>query len=215
MNFESLSVFFHYIKPISYQIVNFRERFLKNVCLTKLIPVSLLMEKEKAAAAKNKETDENKEQITNEDAIARGDNLRPCEPKEKAMEPGKGSDNLTTSRQDITSHEHTSHDDIQRSCQQLIDDINSKRKRDTDLVNDFKKALEEEINTSCNILEESIVQTYEKHSKTIQDKLQELFAVVERISKLEGELIDFKQALGVLYNDMQVVERSRGQERDF
>ena len=35
------------------------------------------MEKEKAAAAKNKETDENKEQVTNEDAIARGDNLRP------------------------------------------------------------------------------------------------------------------------------------------
>lgn len=51
-------------------------------------------------------------------------------------------------------------------------------------LEDFKKALEEEINTSCNILEESIVQTYEKHSKTIQDKLQELFAVVERISKL-------------------------------
>ena len=35
------------------------------------------------------------------------------------------------------------------------------------------------------------------------------------LGKLEGELIDFKQALGVLYNDMQVVERSRGQERDF
>lgn len=54
-----------------------RERLLKNFCLTKLIPVSLLMEKEKAAASKNKETDENKEQIINEDAIARGDNLRP------------------------------------------------------------------------------------------------------------------------------------------
>ena len=47
---------------------------------------------------------------------------------------------------------------------------------------DFKKALEEQINASCNVLEESIVQTYERHSKTIQDKLQELFAVLERIS---------------------------------
>ena len=57
------------------------------------------------------------------------------EPKERAMEPGKGSGSLTTSRQDITSHENASHDDVQRSCQQLIDDINAKRKRDTDLVN--------------------------------------------------------------------------------
>lgn len=120
------------------------------------------------------------------------------------MEPGKAS-SLPALRQDIDSHENASHDDIQRSCQQLIDDINAKRKRDTDLLNDFKKALEEEITTSCNILEESIVQTYEKHSKNIQDKLQELFAVLERISKLEGELMDFKQALGVLYNDMQIV----------
>jgi len=47
---------------------------------------------------------------------------------------------------------------------------------------DFRKVLEEQINTSCNVLEESIVQTYEKHSKIIQDKLQELFAVLERIS---------------------------------
>ena len=49
-------------------------------------------------------------------------------------------------------------------------------------LSDFKKSLEEQINTSCSVLEESIVQTYEKHSKTIQDKLQELFAVLERIS---------------------------------
>lgn len=33
------------------------------------------------------------------------------------------------------SAENASHDDIQRSCQQLIDDINAKRKRDTDLLN--------------------------------------------------------------------------------
>lgn len=49
---------------------------------------------------------------------------------------------------------------------------------------DFKKALEEQINASCGVLEENIVQTYERHSKTIQDKLQELFAVLERISKI-------------------------------
>ena len=49
---------------------------------------------------------------------------------------------------------------------------------------EFKKVLEEQVNTSCTVLEEDIVQTYEKHSKIIQDKLQELFAVLERISML-------------------------------
>nr|ANZ54965.1 synaptonemal complex central element protein 2 [Fimbriaphyllia ancora] len=162
------------------------------------------MEKEKAIK-KNKDIDESNEQSTKEHVVSRGDNKKPCEPKERAKEPGKGSSSLSEPRQEVVSTENASHDDIQRSCQQLIDDINAKRKRDTDLLNDFKKALEEQINASCNVLEESIVQTYERHSKTIQDKLQELFAVLERISKLEGELMDFKQALGLLYNDMQVV----------
>ncbi|KAL9988811.1 hypothetical protein ACROYT_G003299 [Oculina patagonica] len=162
------------------------------------------MEKEKASTI-NKVPEETKELNTKEDVVSRGDTLKPSEPKERAKEPDKGNSGLSGLRQGVITNENASHDDIQRSCQQLIDDINAKRKRDTDLLNEFKKALEEQINTSCSVLEESIVQTYEKHSKTIQDKLQELFAVLERISKLESELMDFKQALGVLYNDMQVV----------
>ncbi|CAH3109941.1 unnamed protein product [Porites lobata] len=165
------------------------------------------MEKEKVAK-KSIDPEGCREQNTNEDVASKGDDVKPSEPKEKAKEPDKGNNSLAGSRHDasiVNRGENASHDDIQRSCQQLIDDINAKRKRDTDLLNDFRKVLEEQINTSCNVLEESIVQTYEKHSKIIQDKLQELFAVLERISKLESELMDFKQALGVLYNDMQVV----------
>ncbi|KAJ7334438.1 synaptonemal complex assembly [Desmophyllum pertusum] len=162
------------------------------------------MEKEKASTI-SKVPEETKELNTKEDVVSRGDTLKPGEPNERAKEPDKGNGGLSASRQEVITNENASHDDIQRSCQQLIDDINAKRKRDTDLLNDFKKALEEQINTSCSVLEESIVQTYEKHSKTIQDKLQELFAVLERISKLESELMDFRRALGVLYNDMQVV----------
>jgi len=166
--------------------------------------IRLRMEKDKTSPL-DEIHEETKELNTKDDVVSRGDTLRPSEPKERAKEPDKGNSGLSASRQGAIANENSSHDDIQRSCQQLIDDINAKRKRDTDLLNDFKKSLEEQINTSCSVLEESIVQTYEKHSKTIQDKLQELFAVLERISKLESELMDFKQALGVLYNDMQVV----------
>lgn len=163
------------------------------------------MEKEKSGAT-SKALEEKKEPNTKEDVISRGDTLKPCEPLERAKEPGQiGTSSLSVSKQGDVTSENASHDEIQRSCQQLIDDINAKRKRDTDLLNDFKKALEEQINASCGVLEENIVQTYERHSKAIQDKLQELFAVLERISKLENELMDFKHSLGVLYNDMQVV----------
>lgn len=64
------------------------------------------------------------------------------EPKEKAKEPDKGNNSLAGSRHDasiVNRGENASHDDIQRSCQQLIDDINAKRKRDTDLLNGTTK----------------------------------------------------------------------------
>lgn len=57
------------------------------------------------------------------------------EPKERAKEPDKGNIGLSGLRQGVITNENASHDDIQRSCQQLIDDINAKRKRDTDLLN--------------------------------------------------------------------------------
>ena len=63
------------------------------------------------------------------------------DPKEKAKEPDKENNSLPGSRHDagiVNRVENASHDDIQRSCQQLIDDINAKRKRDTDLLNGTK-----------------------------------------------------------------------------
>jgi len=59
----------------------------------------------------------------------------PSEPKERAKEPDKGNSGSSALRQGVIVNENSSHDDIQRSCQQLIDDINAKRKRDTDLLN--------------------------------------------------------------------------------
>lgn len=36
---------------------------------------------------------------------------------------------------------------------------------------------------SCSVLEEAIVHSYEEHSQAIEEKLQENFAALERISK--------------------------------
>ena len=43
---------------------------------------------------------------------------------------------------------------------------------------------------------------YDKKSKVMQAKLAELFATLDRISQLEAELEQFKQALGSLYQEV-------------
>ena len=56
---------------------------------------------------------------------------------------------------------------------------------------------------SYGIIEQSMYQLYEHNGKIMQAKLQELFATLDRIGKLEAELQEFRNALGVLYSDIQ------------
>ncbi|XP_071800233.1 synaptonemal complex central element protein 2-like [Asterias amurensis] len=91
---------------------------------------------------------------------------------------------------------------LNEQTQQLIDDINAKRKRDTTMLADFKKALDLQASNSFASLEQAMYQVYQQNSKGIQDKLQELFSTLDRISKLEMELEHFKHSLGSLYSDI-------------
>ena len=56
---------------------------------------------------------------------------------------------------------------------------------------------------SCGLLEQSMYQMYDQNGKIMQAKLQELFATLDRVAKLEVELQQFKNALGALYSDIQ------------
>lgn len=48
---------------------------------------------------------------------------------------------------------------------------------------DVRKALEMQATSTVNKIEETLVELYEANSKVIQDKLQEIFAVLDRICK--------------------------------
>lgn len=52
------------------------------------------------------------------------------------------------------------------------------------------------------MVEQNVFQLYEQNGKQLQDKLQELFATLDRISNLELELEQFRVALGTLYKEM-------------
>ncbi|XP_071117299.1 synaptonemal complex central element protein 2-like [Haliotis cracherodii] len=88
------------------------------------------------------------------------------------------------------------------SAQQVVDDLNSKRKQDTQLLSDFKKALHEQMESACNRLEQHMFLGYEKIGDLIQAKLQEFYMCLDRIEKIEAELHEFKEALKILYQDM-------------
>ncbi|XP_050403132.1 synaptonemal complex central element protein 2 [Patella vulgata] len=91
---------------------------------------------------------------------------------------------------------------LTQSAQQIIDDLNAKRKQDTQLLSNIKKALEAQNEKMCKSIEQHLFQVYETQGKEVQDKLQELFGVIDRISRVETELQEFKQALQILYKDM-------------
>ncbi|XP_060072319.1 synaptonemal complex central element protein 2-like [Ylistrum balloti] len=93
-------------------------------------------------------------------------------------------------------------EDITSAANALIDDLNNKRKQDTQLLDDFKKALELQVQRTCALVEEKMFHVYEEQGKVVQEKLQELFAGLERIAKTEAELAEFREALRLLYTDI-------------
>ncbi|XP_071148916.1 synaptonemal complex central element protein 2-like [Mytilus edulis] len=88
-----------------------------------------------------------------------------------------------------------SREEITHSADELINSLNAKRKRDSEIIEDFKKTCELQTSRSCTLIEQHIFKIYEKQGKTIQDKIQELYAVLDRISKLEKKIQEFKRAL--------------------
>ena len=54
----------------------------------------------------------------------------------------------------------------------------------------------------CTSVEGTVYEIYGKKGRKIESMLQEVYATLERISKLEGELHDFKKALGMLYQEV-------------
>ncbi|ESP00711.1 hypothetical protein LOTGIDRAFT_158004 [Lottia gigantea] len=94
-------------------------------------------------------------------------------------------------------------DSLSTAAQQIIDDLNAKRKQDTQLLIDLKKALEKQTEKVYKATEQHLFAVYDKQGKIVQDKIQQLFSIIDNISKLETELKEFKQALQILYQDMK------------
>lgn len=93
-------------------------------------------------------------------------------------------------------------EELSHNVQEVIEEINNKRKGDTNRLSDFKTALEMHIQKACSMVEQNMFDMYEQQSAIVQDKLQEFFTTLDRVATLEAELAQFKMALGSFYKDV-------------
>ncbi|XP_053148086.1 synaptonemal complex central element protein 2 [Hemicordylus capensis] len=95
-------------------------------------------------------------------------------------------------------------ENLQERTQQLIDKINENRKKDHALMNNFRESLLMKVSSLAEKLEERMFPVYDHHNKLIQDKLQELSDIMERIRLIEAELRQVCHTVEMLYKDLCV-----------
>ncbi|XP_065916502.1 synaptonemal complex central element protein 2-like [Dysidea avara] len=92
---------------------------------------------------------------------------------------------------------------LRQTLEGVVKEINAKRERDGAILTDFKKELEVQAADTYNKVEKALYNVYEENSSTINEKLEELFATLDRIGKLEVELEGFMSNLKLLISDIQ------------
>nr|XP_006111940.1 synaptonemal complex central element protein 2 [Pelodiscus sinensis] len=80
-------------------------------------------------------------------------------------------------------------ENLQKRTQQLIEKINENRKKD-------------HVSSLAEKLEEMMFLIYDRHNKQMQDKLQELSEIMERISQIQAELRQVCHTVEAAYKDL-------------
>nr|XP_020647361.1 synaptonemal complex central element protein 2 isoform X2 [Pogona vitticeps] len=126
--------------------------------------------------------------------------------KESPNTPHHSSDTSGRGLDSKSSNYFTSLDstvgDLEQRTQQLIDKINENRKQDHVFMNNCRESLLMKVSSLADKLEEKVFHVYDHNSKIIQDKLQELSDIMERIRQIETELKQVCHTVEKLYKDL-------------
>ncbi|CAM4681944.1 unnamed protein product [Caretta caretta] len=95
-------------------------------------------------------------------------------------------------------------ENLQKRTQQLIEKINENRKKDHTVMSNFRESLLLKVSSLAEKLEEMMFLIYDRHNKQMQDKLQELSEIMERISQIQTELRQVCHTVEAAYKDLCV-----------
>ncbi|XP_033927926.1 synaptonemal complex central element protein 2 isoform X2 [Melopsittacus undulatus] len=92
--------------------------------------------------------------------------------------------------------------DLQHRAQHLIDNVNSSRKEDHNVMSTFRESLLLKVSGLAERLEEQLFHLYGIHNELIQERLQELAEVMERVGEAEAELRQVCRTVEAAYRDL-------------
>ncbi|XP_053575372.1 synaptonemal complex central element protein 2 [Bombina bombina] len=95
-------------------------------------------------------------------------------------------------------------EDLQSRAQNLIDKVNEGRNKDQALIKNFNESLSVKVNELCQRLEDRMYLLYDHHNKLLQDMLQELPEIIDRIGQLQAELKQVSETVATVYKDLCV-----------
>ncbi|XP_042649420.1 synaptonemal complex central element protein 2 [Tyto alba] len=91
---------------------------------------------------------------------------------------------------------------LQQRAQQLIDRVNDSRKEDHSVMSSFRESLLLKVSGLAEQLEERLFHLYGLHNELIQERLQELAEVMERVGQAEAELQQVCRTVEAAYRDL-------------
>ncbi|XP_053907815.1 synaptonemal complex central element protein 2 [Cuculus canorus] len=91
---------------------------------------------------------------------------------------------------------------LQQRAQQLINRVNDSRKDDHTVMSGFRESLLLKVSGLAEQLEERLFQRYDVHNALIQERLQQLAAVVERVEQAQAELQQVCRTVEAAYRDL-------------
>ncbi|XP_057255875.1 synaptonemal complex central element protein 2 [Pezoporus wallicus] len=92
--------------------------------------------------------------------------------------------------------------DLQHRAQHLIDSVNSSRKEDHNVMSTFRESLLLKVSGLAEQLEERLFHLYGIHNELIQERLQELAEVMERVGEAAAELRQVCRTVEAAYRDL-------------
>ncbi|XP_029015089.1 synaptonemal complex central element protein 2 [Betta splendens] len=93
---------------------------------------------------------------------------------------------------------------ISRTVQELVQQINSSRASNEKVMDDFQEKLVAKVTEKCQLLKERMYMVYENNSNEMEVKMQELYEVLERCTKINNELLEANRALASLREGLPI-----------